>query len=157
MHDGIATRARAAAGVPGAEHPSAAGRLASAGNRPSTAPPHPGVDAVIAADIGCSTMPATHHPDLALHLPVQALQTSYEALRFYHERFSAVAPCGTARAVTGTGLQVIEHSPIQIEVFGRQPVRDGRRTLPVVVVCGRQVPNTHGCCSPAAAVEDRDA
>ncbi len=113
-----------------------------------------GVDALIAADIGVLDYAREHHPDLALHLSVQGSATSYEALRFYHERF------GVRRAVLPRVLslaqvcQVIEHSPIQIEVFGFGSlcVMVEGRCLLSSYATGKS-PNTHGVCSPAASVQ----
>jgi len=113
-----------------------------------------GFDAVIAADIGVLDYAAEHHPDLPLHLSVQGSATSYEALRFYHEQF------GVRRAVLPRVLslaqvkQVVANSPVQIEVFGFGSlcVMVEGRCLLSSYAAGKS-PNTHGCCSPAAAVE----
>ena len=112
-----------------------------------------GFDAVIAADIGVLDYAADRHPGLALHLSVQGSATSYEALRFYHERF------GVRRAVLPRVLslhqvrQVVANSPVQIEVFGFGSlcVMVEGRCLLSSYAAGKS-PNTHGCCSPAAAV-----
>lgn len=112
-----------------------------------------GFDAVIAADIGVLDYAAEHHPDLPLHLSVQSSATSYEALRFYHERF------GVRRAVLPRVLslaqveQVAANSPVQVEVFGFGSlcVMVEGRCLLSSYAAGKS-PNTHGCCSPAAAV-----
>ncbi len=116
-----------------------------------------GFDALIAADIGVLDYAANKHPDLPLHLSVQGSATSYEALRFYHEQF------GVRRAVLPRVLslaqvvQVVEHSPVQIEVFGFGSlcVMVEGRCLLSSYAAGKS-PNTHGCCSPAAAVEWRN-
>jgi putative protease len=116
-----------------------------------------GFDAVIAADIGVLDYAANRHPDLPLHLSVQASATSYEALRFYHEQF------GIRRAVLPRVLslsqvkQVAAKSPVQLEVFGFGSLCvmvEGRCLLSSYAA--GQSPNTHGCCSPAAAVEWRE-
>jgi len=116
-----------------------------------------GFDAVIAADIGVLDYAASRHPELPLHLSVQGSATSYEALRFYHERF------GIRRAVLPRVLslaqvrQVIAGSPVEIEVFGFGSlcVMVEGRCLLSSYAAGKS-PNTHGCCSPAAAVEWRE-
>ncbi|BAN68344.1 ubiquinone anaerobic biosynthesis protein UbiU [endosymbiont of unidentified scaly snail isolate Monju] len=113
-----------------------------------------GVDALIAADIGVLDYASTRHPGLNLHLSVQGSATSYEALRFYHEQF------GVRRAVLPRVLsmaqvrQVVEHSPVQIEVFGFGSlcVMVEGRCLLSSYAAGKS-PNTHGVCSPAAAVQ----
>ena len=113
-----------------------------------------GFDAVIAADIGVLDYAASRHPELGLHLSVQGSATSYEALRFYHERFEvrrAVLPRVLSLAQVE---QVVANSPIQIEVFGFGSlcVMVEGRCLLSSYAAGKS-PNTHGCCSPAAAVE----
>ncbi len=60
------------------------------------------VDALIAADIGVLDYAANHHPELNLHLSVQASATNYEALRFYHEHF------GVRRAVVPRVLSLAQ-------------------------------------------------
>ncbi|MCB1772409.1 MAG: U32 family peptidase [Gammaproteobacteria bacterium] len=113
-----------------------------------------GFDAVIAADIGVLAYAARKHPRLPLHLSVQGSATSYEALRFYHEQF------GVRRAVLPRVLsmsqveRVIANSPVEIEVFGFGSlcVMVEGRCLLSSYAAGKS-PNTHGCCSPAAAVE----
>ena len=112
-----------------------------------------GFDAIIAADIGVLDYAAEHYPELPLHLSVQGSATSYEALRFYHERF------GIRRAVLPRVLsmaqveQVVANSPVAIEVFGFGSlcVMVEGRCLLSSYAAGKS-PNTHGCCSPAAAV-----
>ena len=77
-----------------------------------------GVDAVILADPGLLRHAARHHPGLRLHLSVQGSATSHEAIRFMHEQF------GISRVVLPRVLslsqvrRVIEHSPVEVEVFG---------------------------------------
>jgi putative protease len=113
-----------------------------------------GVDALIAADIGVLDYAAAQHPDLPLHLSVQGSATSYEALRFYQESF------GVRRAVLPRVLslaqveRVIAESPVAIEVFGFGSlcVMVEGRCLLSSFAAGKS-PNTHGCCSPAAAVQ----
>ena len=97
---------------------------------------------------------AGHHPDLPLHLSVQGSATSYEALRFYHEQFSirrAVLPRVLSLAQV---KQVAANSPVQIEVFGFGSlcVMVEGRCLLSSYAAGKS-PNTHGCCSPAEAVQ----
>ncbi len=113
-----------------------------------------GVDALICADIGVLDYAAEHQPGLNLHLSVQASATNYEALRFYHEHF------GIKRAVLPRVLSmaqvrhVIEHSPVEIEVFGFGSLCvmvEGRCILSSYAT-GRS-PNTFGACSPASHVE----
>ena len=118
-----------------------------------------GVDALIAADLGVLDYAACTYPELPLHLSVQGSATNYEALRFYHEAF------GIRRAVLPRVLslaqvrQVVEHSPVEIEVFGFGSLCvmvEGRCLLSSYAT--GQSPNTYGACSPAHAVrwEERD-
>lgn len=112
-----------------------------------------GVDAVIAADPGVMAYAARHHPNLRLHLSVQASATTPEALEFYRERF------GIQRAVLPRVLslsqvrQVAENATVELEVFafGSLCVMVEGRCLLSSYVTG-QSPNTHGVCSPAAFV-----
>jgi len=113
-----------------------------------------GVDALIAADLGVLDYAASTHPELPLHLSVQGSATTYEALRFYHEAF------GVRRAVLPRVLSlpqvehVVANSPVEIEVFGFGSlcVMVEGRCLLSSYAAGKS-PNTHGCCSPAAAVQ----
>ncbi len=113
-----------------------------------------GVDALIAADLGVLDYASSHYPHLPLHLSVQGSVTSYEALRFYAERF------GVRRAVLPRVLSlsqvehVVANSPVEIEVFGFGSLCvmvEGRCILSSYVT-GRS-PNTYGACSPASHVE----
>ncbi len=113
-----------------------------------------GVDALICADIGVLDYAARRHPTLNLHLSVQASATNYEALEFYKEHFGikrAVLP----RVLSIAQVQhVIEHSPVEIEVFGFGSLCvmvEGRCILSSYAT-GRS-PNTYGACSPASHVE----
>jgi putative protease len=115
-----------------------------------------GVDALICADIGVLSYTRLQWPELPLHLSVQASCTNYEALQFYHDHF------GIRRAVLPRVLslsqvkQVIEHTPVEIEVFGFGSLCvmvEGRCILSSYVT--GQSPNTCGACSPAQFVEYR--
>jgi O2-independent ubiquinone biosynthesis protein UbiU len=112
-----------------------------------------GVDAVIVADIGVADYAARTHPDLRLHLSVQAGASSPEAIRFYCETF------GIKRVVLPRMLTVAEiaglHSeiPCEIEafVFGNiGMMAEGRCSL-TNYVTGSST-NMDGVCSPAACV-----
>ncbi len=113
-----------------------------------------GVDAVIAADLGVLDYASANYPQVPLHLSVQGSVTSYEALRFYAERFGvrrAVLP----RVLSLSQVQhVVANSPVEIEVFGFGSLCvmvEGRCILSSYVT-GRS-PNTYGACSPASHVE----
>ena len=113
-----------------------------------------GVDAVIVADIGVADYAARTHPDLRLHLSVQAGASSPEAIRFYCESF------GIRRVVLPRMLTVAEiaelHSqiPCEIEafVFGNiGMMAEGRCSL-TNYVTGTST-NMQGVCSPAGSVQ----
>ncbi len=112
-----------------------------------------GADAIIVADAGLLRYASRAHPQLRLHMSVQASASNYEAINFYHERF------GIARAVLPRVLslaqveRVIERTPVEIEVFGFGSLSimvEGRCALSSYAT--GESPNTHGGCSPAKAI-----
>src|SRR3990167_3989001 len=112
-----------------------------------------GVNAVLLADPGLMQYAATRYPQLRLHLSVQGSATNYDAINFYREQF------GVVRAVLPRVLslaqveQVIEKTPVEIEVFGFGSLCvmvEGRCALSSYVT--GESPNTHGVCSPPKAV-----
>jgi len=113
-----------------------------------------GADALIVADSAVLAYAARTHPQLRLHLSVQASATSYEAINFYRERYGiqrAVLP----RVLTLQQVQhVIRHTDVEIEVFGFGSLCvmvEGRCALSSYAT--GQSPNTHGVCSPPSAVQ----
>jgi putative protease len=114
------------------------------------------VDALICADIGVLNYASRQWPDLPLHLSVQASCTNYEALQFYHDHF-AIRRAVLPRVLSLSQVkQVIEHTPVEIEVFGFGSLCvmvEGRCILSSYVT--GQSPNTCGACSPAQFVEYR--
>lgn len=112
-----------------------------------------GADAVILADIGLVDYAARVHPDLRLHMSVQASASNPDAIRFYHEAF------GVARVVLPRVLTVKEIAalnkeiPVETEVFvfgGLCVMAEGRCSLSSYVT--GQSPNMNGVCSPASHV-----
>ena len=112
-----------------------------------------GVDAVIVADIGVANYAARNHPQLRLHLSVQAGASSPEAIRFYCQEF------GVKRVVLPRMLTVAEIAaihrliPCEIEafVFGNiGMMAEGRCSL-TNYTTGIST-NMDGVCSPAADV-----
>ncbi len=112
-----------------------------------------GVDALLAADMGVLSYAASRHPNLGLHLSVQASATNYECIRFYHSEF------GIHRAVLPRVLSMAQvrnlasRSPVELEVFAFGSLcimAEGRCHLSSYVT--DQSPNTCGACSPASAV-----
>jgi len=111
------------------------------------------VDALIIADIAVLGYAAERHPQLPLHLSVQASATNHEALRFYREQF------GIRRAVLPRVLSLSQvkalaaDSPVALEVFGFGSLcimAEGRCTLSSYIT--GESPNSNGACSPASAV-----
>jgi len=112
-----------------------------------------GADALIVADIAVMAYARAHHPELRLHLSVQASATTADAIEFYRERY------GIRRAVLPRVLtlpqvrHLIGHTQAEIEVFGFGSLCvmvEGRCALSSYVT--GQSPNTAGVCSPPAAV-----
>jgi putative protease len=110
-------------------------------------------DAVILADVGLCDYAARTHPELRLHLSVQASASSAEAIRFYHQAF------GIRRAVLPRVLTVPEIAAlctqvdIEMEVFvfgGLCVMAEGRCALSSYAT--GQSPNMNGVCSPASHV-----
>lgn len=116
-----------------------------------------GVDALILADIGVMDYACERHPDLRLHLSVQASATNQQALSFYHRNFNiqrAVLP----RVLSVKQVhQVIDSSPVPIEVFGFGSLCvmvEGRCLLSSYAT--GQSPNNFGACSPGSFVRYED-
>jgi putative protease len=116
-----------------------------------------GADAIIVADTGLMRYAARAHPNLRIHMSVQASATNHEAINFYYERF------GIKRAVLPRVLsieqveKVIERTPVEMEVFGFGSLSimvEGRCVLSSYAT--GESPNTHGGCSPAKAVRWQD-
>jgi len=112
-----------------------------------------GVDAVILADPGLLRHAAREHPDLRLHLSVQASATNRAAIEFFHRQF------GVRRVVLPRVLslaqvrRLIDTVPVELEVFGFGSLCvmvEGRCALSSYVT--GESPNTCGVCSPAQAV-----
>jgi putative protease len=117
-------------------------------------------DAVILADLAVLDHAATHHPNLRLHLSVQAAAATPEAIAFYADTF------GVKRIVMPRVLSVEEiaklNAAINVEteafVFGGLcPMTEGRCSLSSYAT-GKS-PNLTGVCSPPEHVaysEDKD-
>ncbi len=112
-----------------------------------------GVDAVIMADMGLLDYARRTHPELRLHLSVQASAANAEAISFYHRAF------GVKRVVLPRVLTIAEIAalnqriPVETEVFtfgGLCVMAEGRCSLSSYVT--GQSPNICGVCSPASHV-----
>jgi putative protease len=112
-----------------------------------------GADALIVADIAVLADARRRHPQVRLHLSVQASATNYEAINFYRQRYGierAVLP----RVLTLQQVQhLIRHCEVPVEVFGFGSLCvmvEGRCALSSYAT--GQSPNTAGVCSPPSAV-----
>ena len=112
-----------------------------------------GADALIVADTAVMAYCRDTHPQLRLHLSVQASATSHAAIEFYRQRY------GIQRAVLPRVLtlqqvgNVIKHTDVDIEVFGFGSLCvmvEGRCALSSYAT--GQSPNNAGVCSPPSAV-----
>ena len=110
-------------------------------------------DAVILADVGLLAYAAHRHPDLRLHLSVQASAANAEAIRLYRDAF------GVRRVVLPRVLTVPEIArlnaevDIETEVFvfgGLCPMAEGRCSLSSYAT--GLSPHRQGVCSPASHV-----
>ena len=112
-----------------------------------------GVDAVILADPGLLRYAARTHPQLRLHLSVQASATNHLAIAFYREQFN-VQRVVLPRVLSLSQVRhVIENATTEVEVFGFGSLCvmvEGRCALSSYVT--GESPNTCGVCSPAKAV-----
>lgn len=116
-----------------------------------------GVDAVIVADLGVLAHARRAHPDLRLHLSVQAAAGSPEAIGFYAQAY------GVKRVVLPRVLSVEEIAALTREiaveteafVFGGLCVMAEGRCALSSYVTGRS-PNLSGVCSPPEAVTYTD-
>ena len=116
---------------------------------------HSGVDAVILADPGMMAYAVKHQPQLRLHLSVQGSATNYEALDFYYQHF------GIARAVLPRVLsltqveQVLNKSPVEIEVFGTLVCRNWCCVFGIDVCTSMRVERGGACDTHARAYRRR--
>ncbi len=110
-------------------------------------------DAVIVADIGLAHYVARKHPDLRLHLSVQASASNPDAISFYCEEF------GVKRVVLPRVLTIPEIATLnknincetEVFVFGGLCVMAEGRCALSSYVTGKS-PNMNGVCSPASHV-----
>lgn len=112
-----------------------------------------GVDAFIVADIGVADYVAQNHPDIRLHLSVQAGASSPEAIRYYCQEFG-VKRVVLPRILTVEEIQDIHlQIPCEIEafIFGNiGMMAEGRCSL-TNYATGVST-NMDGVCSPASEV-----
>lgn len=118
-----------------------------------------GADAIIAADLAVLDHVATNHPQIRLHLSVQAAAATPEAIGFYADTF------GVRRVVLPRVLSIQEiaklNRAIRVEteafVFGGLCVMTEGRCYLSSYATGKS-PNLNGVCSPPEMVSyDEDA
>ncbi len=113
-----------------------------------------GVDAFIVADIGVADYIARNHPEIRLHLSVQAAASSPEAINYYCREFN-VKRVVLPRILTVPEIRnMAKEIPCEIEtfIFGNHGLMvEGRCSL-TNYVTGLST-NMDGVCSPAAQVE----
>ncbi len=111
------------------------------------------VDAIILADIGLLDYAARTHPDLRLHLSVQASASNDAAINHYVREFG-IRRVVLPRVLTLPEIQGINQKiDIETEVFafgGMCPMAEGRCSLSSYIT-GKS-PNMNGVCSPASHV-----
>lgn len=113
-----------------------------------------GVDAFIVADMGVSEYLARSHPNVRLHLSVQAAASSPEAIRYYCENFN-VKRVVLPRILTISEIRDIRKEvPCEIEtfIFGNHGLMvEGRCSL-TNYLTGKST-NMDGVCSPPSDVK----
>ncbi len=111
------------------------------------------VDAIILADIGLLEYAQDSHPDLRLHLSVQASASNARAINHYVKEFG-IRRVVLPRVLSVTEIQAINQKiDIETEVFafgGMCPMAEGRCSLSSYIT-GKS-PNMNGVCSPASHV-----
>lgn len=111
------------------------------------------VDAIILADIGLLDYAHRTHPDLRLHLSVQASASNAIAINHYSKEFG-IRRVVLPRVLTLPEIRAINNKiNIKTEVFafgGMCPMAEGRCSLSSYIT-GKS-PNMNGVCSPASHV-----
>ncbi len=115
-----------------------------------------GADAVILADLGLLDHTARAHPDLRIHLSVQAAAANADAIEVYAREFG-VKRVVLPRVLTVQEIAAINRdTKVETEVFvfgGLCVMAEGRCSLSSYAT--GQSPNMNGVCSPASHVEYR--
>ncbi|MDB2415488.1 U32 family peptidase [Rickettsiales bacterium] len=116
-----------------------------------------GMDAIILADIGLLDYAATNHPDLRIHLSVQASASNPESIEFYRTAFN-VKRVVLPRVLTVREIKELnEKINVETEVFafgGMCTMAEGRCSLSSYIT-GKS-PNNNGVCSPASHVQYKE-
>ncbi|NOZ42343.1 MAG: U32 family peptidase [Alphaproteobacteria bacterium] len=111
------------------------------------------VDAIILADVGLLDYAHRTHPELRLHLSVQASASNAATINYYAREFD-IRRVVLPRVLTVPEIRAINQQiDIETEVFafgGMCPMAEGRCSLSSYIT-GKS-PNMNGVCSPASAV-----
>ncbi len=112
-----------------------------------------GADAIILANLGILDYARTAHPEINIHLSVQASSSNYESINFYKERFGikrVVLPrVHTIKEIAAIGAK----TDVELEVFalGGLCINIEGRCYLSSFVTGAST-NTEGVCSPTRFV-----
>ncbi len=112
-----------------------------------------GVDAVILANMGILDYASSAHPDLDIHLSVQASSSNYESINFYNREFG-VKRVVLPRVLTIDDIRALKaHTDVELEVFalGGLCINIEGRCYLSSFVTGAST-NTEGVCSPSRFV-----
>ncbi|EGA67346.1 U32 family peptidase [Vibrio brasiliensis] len=114
-----------------------------------------GVDALIVADIAVLDYAARKHPDLELHLSVQASATNVAAIDFYKNNFNVkrvVLPrVLSIHQVKQLSRNITSDVELEVFAFGSLCIMSEGRCYLSSYMTGES-PNTVGACSPAKYV-----
>jgi collagenase-like PrtC family protease len=112
-----------------------------------------GANAAIIADIATLDYAVNKHPELELHLSVQASATNSEAIKFYQENFN-IQRVVLPRVLSLQQVKQLSRStdmPLEVFAFGSLCIMaEGRCYLSSYFTS--ESPNTVGACSPAKYV-----
>jgi collagenase-like PrtC family protease len=112
-----------------------------------------GANAAIIADIATLDYAVNKHPDLELHLSVQASATNTEAIKFYQQNFN-IKRVVLPRVLSLQQVKQLSRStdiPLEVFAFGSLCIMaEGRCYLSSYFTS--ESPNTVGACSPAKYV-----
>lgn len=112
-----------------------------------------GADALIIADLAVLDYASRHHPDMELHVSVQASATNAAAIRFYQQNFN-VGRVVLPRVLSMHQVrQLARETDVGLEVFAFGSLcimAEGRCYLSSYMT--GESPNTVGACSPAKFV-----
>lgn len=112
-----------------------------------------GVDAIIVADIAVAAYAKRAHPELRLHLSVQAAASSPEAIAYYVREFGVKRVVLPRIMTVGEIKGLVAEIPCEVEtfIFGNHGLMVEGRCALTNYVTGQST-NMDGACSPAAFV-----